>query len=228
MYNLQIMWLNICELFDGAVQRFNDPRRIARQVIKLLGRQICALENGYVEILTRYDLLLKDIQENNQEVIRWTERIRGALEASNETLAGTAAAEVIRRQQLIERMSEQLCQLEPIKNNLRQQIQEKKAEKEDLENQVEILCAEYSLAKTKSEINKLLGGVGNPDGSIQTKIQDFKKQVNQLESKNNAQTIAYNELSGGAVEAQFRSIESTGHSEKAKQLVAETRKLIGS
>lgn len=204
--NFQLLKFHILDIADQITFKFTDPRRVANQVLKTLTNEVKSCENAYLDIQTQWDILALNVQEDLKEEATWKGRITTALLNNNEKLANQAAIEAIRFRKLIDRYVAQMEKLEPLKNILFEEVQSRKEERDNLESEIELLKVEYSIAKSRNQISKLLNGVGT-DISISERLKSFKGQIKILEAQSTARSKVSKQLTSSSVQEEFKVLE---------------------
>lgn len=221
--NLQLIWFHVKESLDQLTYRLTDPRNVSRQILKEFNHQIKELEDAYYEIHTKSELLVLNIDESNKEQVTWKNRIKAALQNGNEMLAQQAAIEATKHKQLVDRYVVQHIQLEPLKDSLFEEIQKRKLQRDTLETEIEILSAEYSIAKANDKISRLINGAGTQT-NIYDRVKEFKTEVKKLQAQSNARSKVAQQLTSNNTEDQFRQLEAKSGDEMIVELLEEARK----
>jgi phage shock protein A len=223
MNNFQRIYFNCKEIIDQIILHLSDPRKEANQVLKLLDREIKECEDSHIEIHSQLEVSLINMEEQYKEEKVWIEKVKKSLSAGNETSAQVAASEAIKRRKIADRYQQQVEKIVNVKNALLEEIISRREEKENLRMEIELLNVEYSVAKSRNKIARILNGVGT-DVNIYDRIKNLKEQVKQINAQSTARIRASQEIYSNSIESQGKIIDTQIYKQAEQALIEEARK----
>lgn len=183
------MWARLKRLFraifGGLIESVEDPELILKQAIRDMRDQIPKINANLAKMRGMLNLLQKEFDDYGDQERKLTARIKAALEAGDEKLAGDYAIRLKQIQGSKERNSEQLGKAKEAYDKAVEHKMDYMRQMENKTREAELAMREAEAAKWKSEVASVFESfeVGDIDSTVDEMTNKLRQKTAMAEGK---------------------------------------------
>lgn len=192
-----IMSANVNDLLD----RSEDPVKMSAEFLRQGNQELGEVRHEVAMVIASYEDTKRAYNENEQDIIDWTQKAEMALKANREDLARKALAEKTREeaenrdlQAVLEEQKKQVDALKQAAEKLQRKIAE-------MENQRNILVAQHRTAIARQHVQQVSANIGK------SKALDGFDRLKKRTQHEMSKATAMEELAGTTLEDEFKALE---------------------
>lgn len=197
-----------------ALDNIEDPGAIARQMVRDLAVEITKYEKTVASVIGDQKVLIKKRDDARKEAADWNTKAEQAVRASRDDLATAALERAARAEMNGATFDKALSILSPRVDALKVKLVDLRKQKDDAENEAELLDARAKAANATSLAARILGGVGeNP-----VDFDNMRDRVNKIEAEAEALNELENDRRGGNIDSELADLTAPPIAERLTAL----------
>lgn len=185
-----------------ALDSIENPGANARQMVRELSQNIAQTEEACASVIGDQKLIEKKRDTARGEAQEWNDKATEAVKAGRDDLAREALQRAAKAEKNLLAYEKALTTLTPQVEGLKAKLIQLRDQRDDAENEVELLDARAKAAKASSTASRILGGVG----ASSVDFDSVRNQVNKLESASEAMAEVAAEKKGLGTDAEFAAL----------------------
>lgn len=197
-----------------ALDNIEDPGATARQMVRELSQNIAKTEEACASVIGDQKLIERKRDTASVEAQQWNEKAAQAVKASRDDLARSALQRAAKAEKSLATYDKALTTLTPRVEELKAKLAELRDQRDDAENEVELLDARAKAAKASSTASRILGGVG----ASPVDFNNVRNRVNKLEADSDALAEVAADKSGLGLDAEFAALGQSTVDERLAEL----------
>jgi phage shock protein A len=206
-----ILSANVNDLLDRA----EDPVKLSAEFLRQANQELGEVRHEVAMVIASYEDTKRAYQENEQDIVDWSQKAEMALKAGREDLTRKALAEKNREESenrdLEAVLQEQKKQVDALKEAA-EKLQRKIA---DMENQRNILVAQHRTAIARQHVQQVSANIGK------SKALDGFDRLKKRTQHEMSKATALEQLSGQSLEDEFAALGAgTGDTKVEDELEA--------
>jgi len=185
-----------------ALDNIEDPGAVARQMVRELSAGIAQHEETTASVIADQMVLAGKRDTAKKAAAEWNEKAKQAVIAGRDDLAEAALERAGRAERNLASYEKSLSVLTPKVDALKSRLADLRAQRDDADNEAELLDARSKSAKATSRANRLLGGVGdNP-----VDFNGLRGRVDKIEAASEALGELAREKNGADLDAELAAL----------------------
>lgn len=188
-----------------ALDNIEDPGAIARQMVRDLSAEIAKHEEAVASVVGDQKVLIKKRDEAVTEAAEWNGKAEQAVIAGRDDLATAALERAERAEKNATVYDKSLAHLSPRVDALKGKLAELRRQRDDADNEAEMLDARAKAANATSRAARILGGVGeNP-----VDFDSVRQRVDKIEAGAEALNELAEDKDGINIDAELAALKTT-------------------
>lgn len=169
-------------------ESFEDPEVMLKQAIREMEQSIADASTDTVKVLANEKMLIKELQNNEQQASDWQRRAEQAVSAGDDQLARKALSRRQEHQKLVVALQDQLNLAKGSSQALRHQLEGMQAKLSEAKRSLATLSARKKAADFKKKINSDAAIVepGSAEDSAFAKFDRLREKVERAEAEADA------------------------------------------
>lgn len=185
-----------------ALDNIENPGANARQMVRELSQNIAKTEEACASVIGDQKLIERKRDTARAEAQQWNEKAEQAVKAQRDDLAKSALQRAGKAEKNLSAYDKALSTLTPRVEELKTKLTQLRDQRDDAENEVELLDARAKAANASSTASRILGGVG----ASPVDFDSVRNRVNKLEADSEALAEVAADKNGLALESDFSSL----------------------
>lgn len=185
-----------------ALDNIENPGANARQMVRELSQNIAKTEEACASVIGDQKLIERKRDTARVEAQQWNEKAEQAVKAQRDDLAKSALQRAGKAEKNLSAYDKALSTLAPRVEELKAKLAQLRDQRDDAENEVELLDARAKAANASSTASRILGGVG----ASPVDFDSVRNRVNKLEADSEALAEVAADKNGLALESDFSSL----------------------
>lgn len=187
------------------VTNLEDPEKVMNQAVEDLNKDLVKIRQSYAEVMASQKRLEKQKEAADKLVGEWMGRAQLAVTKGDDELAREALSRKTQEADKVETLAAQMETQQTSLDSLYESMQALEAKISEAKATREQFIARARTAKTTSQVNDMLSGMGE-ESSMQA-FDRMKEKVEQLESKAEVSATLTGSSADLSMEAKFKALE---------------------
>jgi phage shock protein A len=197
-----------------ALDNIEDPGANARQMVRELSQNIAKTEEACASVIGDQKLIERKRDAASVESQQWNEKAAQAVQAERDDLARSALQRAEKAERNLAAYDKALTTLTPRVEELKSKLAELRDQRDEAENEVELLDARAKAAKASSTASRILGGVG----ASPVDFDNVRNRVNKLEADSEALAEVAADKSSLGLDDEFAALGKSSVDDKLAAL----------
>ncbi len=203
---------------NDLISRAEDPEKMLNQIIEDMRVQIAEAKKGVIEVMATEKRLEAQYKQHVEEVTRWEDKAKLALQKGDENLAREALVRKGEVQKLAldykTQFEAQKSESDQIQVALRQLVNKY----EEANRKKGLLIAKQKRAEAQKKVANTMSSISDSDAF--SYFNKMEEKVNQISTEADAATALNASMSGNNLDEKFKALEAGGGSSVDSELAA--------